>query len=186
MKKRILAIGILCVLMICIGCTNQTKGENPMVTMTMENGDVMTFKLYPEKAPITVANFIKLANEGFYNGLTFHRIIEGFMIQGGDPQGTGMGGSDETIKGEFSSNGVNNDLKHVRGVISMARSGMPNSASSQFFIMHEDAPHLDGQYAAFGMMIDGYDVLDKLAKTPVGADGQTPLEKPVIQSITVE
>lgn len=162
------------------------KGDAPMIKITMADGGVMTFKLYPEKAPITVENFISLAKDGFYDGLTFHRIIEGFMIQGGDPQGTGMGGSGKSIKGEFSANGVNNDLKHVRGVISMARSQMPDSASSQFFIMHEDAPHLDGQYAAFGMMIDGYDVLDKIATTPVSFDGQTPLEKPVIDKVTVE
>ncbi len=156
-----------------------------MIKITMEDGGEMTFKLYPDKAPETVKNFLSLAESGFYDGLTFHRIISGFMIQGGDPSGNGTGGSEKEIKGEFSSNGVNNDLKHLRGVISMARRSDPNSASSQFFIMHDDAPHLDGNYAAFGMMIDGYDCLDALAATPVGADGQTPLEKPVIKSITV-
>ena len=157
------------------------------ITITMQDGGVMQLELYPEKAPKTVANFVKLAKEGFYDGLTFHRIIEGFMIQGGDPMGTGMGGSDENIIGEFASNGFpQNDIAHVRGVISMARAMDPNSASSQFFIMHEDAPHLDGQYAAFGMLTEGFDVLDRLAKTQVSFDGQTPLAKPVIESIAVE
>lgn len=188
MKKSIFrAIALLLAVILCVGVGSGCKKEDgPVIKITMADGGVMTFKLYPDKAPETVKNFVSLAESGFYDGLTFHRIISGFMIQGGDPQGTGFGGSDKTIKGEFSANGVENDLKHVRGVISMARSQMPNSASSQFFIMHEDAPHLDGQYAAFGMMIDGYDVLDKIAATPVKGDGQTPVEKPVIQSITVE
>ncbi len=192
-KKLVKILALLVVLALSVGsfagCGEQEVNEaeeSTMIKITMADGGVMTFKLYPEKAPITVENFINLAKDGFYDGLTFHRIIEGFMIQGGDPQGTGMGGSGKNIKGEFAANGVNNDLKHVRGVISMARSQMPDSASSQFFIMHEDAPHLDGQYAAFGMMIEGYDVLDKIATTPVSFDGQTPVEKPVIQSITVE
>lgn len=129
----------------------------------MENGKTMTLELYPEKALVTVDNFVQLAESGFYNGLIFHRVISGFMIQGGDPTGTGMGGPGYQIKGEFSSNGVANDLKHSRGVISMARSRMPDSAGSQFFIMHKDAPHLDGQYAAFGKMTDGYDTLDEIA-----------------------
>ena len=131
----------------------------------MENGKTMTFEFYPEKAPITVANFEKLAGSGFYDGLIFHRVIDGFMIQGGDPTGTGMGGPGWQIKGEFSSNGVKNDLKHTRGVISMARAQMPDSAGSQFFIMHEDAPYLDGQYAAFGKVIEGMDVVDEIADT---------------------
>ncbi len=157
------------------------------IQITMEDGGVMQLELYPDKAPKTVANFVKLAKEGFYDGLTFHRIIEGFMIQGGDPMGTGMGGSDENIVGEFAMNGfTQNDIKHVRGVISMARATNPNSASSQFFIMHEDAPHLDGQYAAFGMLTEGFDVLDRLAQTEVGFDGQTPVAKPVIKTITVQ
>ena len=137
-----------------------------MITIEMENGGKITLELYPDKAPITVANFEKLVKEGFYNGLTFHRIIPGFMIQGGDPLGNGMGGSDKKIKGEFKSNGVNNDIKHVRGVISMARSYDPNSASSQFFIMHADAPHLDGQYAAFGKVTSGMEVVDEIASIP--------------------
>ena len=131
----------------------------------MENGGKMTLELYPEKAPLTVENFEKLANEGFYDGLIFHRVIAGFMIQGGDPEGTGMGGPGYSIKGEFAANGVANDLRHTRGVISMARSMNPNSAGSQFFIMHMDAPHLDGQYAAFGKMTDGFETLDEIANT---------------------
>ena len=134
----------------------------------MENGGKMTLELYPEKAPLTVENFEKLANEGFYDGLIFHRVIAGFMIQGGDPEGTGMGGPGYSIKGEFAANGVANDLKHTRGVISMARSMNPNSAGSQFFIMHMDAPHLDGQYAAFGKMTDGFETLDEIATTKTG------------------
>ena len=132
----------------------------------MENGSKIKIELYPEIAPITCENFEKLVNEGFYNGLTFHRIIPGFMIQGGCPKGNGTGGPGWSIKGEFSSNGIKNDLKHTRGVISMARSMMPDSAGSQFFIMHEDAPHLDGQYAAFGRVIDGMDAVDAIAETP--------------------
>jgi peptidyl-prolyl cis-trans isomerase B (cyclophilin B) len=133
------------------------------VVIEMENGGIIRLELYPEAAPITVANFVKLVKEGFYNGLTFHRVIRGFMIQGGDPLGNGMGGSDNNIKGEFRANGVNNPIKHVRGVISMARAYDPNSASSQFFIMHENAPHLDGQYAAFGKVIEGMDAVDEIA-----------------------
>ena len=149
-----------------------------MVTITMENGKQIRLELYPEIAPITVENFINLVKQGFYDGLTFHRIIPGFMIQGGCPDGTGMGGPGWQIKGEFASNGVKNPLKHTRGVISMARSMMPNSAGSQFFIMHEDAPHLDGQYAAFGKVIEGMDVVDEIAQTPTGFQDR-PL-KPVV------
>ena len=129
----------------------------------MENGGKMTLELYPETAPITVENFEKLANEGFYDGLIFHRVIAGFMIQGGDPTGTGCGGSSEKIKGEFRANGVENDISHVRGVVSMARSQMPNSASSQFFIMHADGKFLDGNYAAFGKVVSGIEVVDEIA-----------------------
>ncbi|MBP1573435.1 MAG: peptidylprolyl isomerase [Oscillospiraceae bacterium] len=135
-----------------------------MVTIEMENGKKIKLELYPESAPITVANFEKLVKKGFYDGLCFHRVINGFMIQGGDPLGNGTGGADEDIKGEFAANGVKNDIKHVRGVISMARSMMPNSASSQFFIMHKDAPHLDGQYAAFGKVVEGIEVVDEIAE----------------------
>lgn len=129
----------------------------------MKNGNSMTLELYSDIAPKTVENFVDLVKKGFYDGLKFHRVISGFMIQGGDPQGTGMGGPGHTIVGEFASNGFDNNLKHTRGVISMARSMNPNSAGSQFFIMHKDAPHLDGQYAAFGMLIDGFDTLDEIA-----------------------
>lgn len=166
------------------------EGEHPKVQIEMDNGDKMVFELYPEYAPKTVDNFVKLAEDGFYDGLTFHRIIKDFMIQGGDPQGTGMGGSKETIKGEFASNGYNkNTLKHTKGVISMARSMDKNSASSQFFIMDGDVPSLDGEYAAFGKMIEGEDVLDKLADTPcsLGSDGENsaPNEKVVMKKVTV-
>ena len=139
------------------------KDEPTMVLIEMENGKEIKIELYPDKAPLTVANFEKLVKAGFYNGLIFHRVIAGFMIQGGDPLGNGMGGSEENIKGEFAANGVQNDLKHTRGVISMARSANPNSASSQFFIMHADAPHLDGQYAAFGKVVEGIEVVDEIA-----------------------
>ncbi|MDY4585583.1 MAG: peptidylprolyl isomerase [Oscillospiraceae bacterium] len=137
-----------------------------MVVITMENGKQIKLELYPEIAPITVANFEKLVKENFYNGLTFHRLIPGFMIQGGCPKGDGTGGPGYGIKGEFAANGIKNDLKHTRGVISMARAQDPNSAGSQFFIMHRDAPHLDGQYAAFGKVVEGMDVVDEIANTP--------------------
>ena len=136
-----------------------------MIIIEMENGKEIKIELYPEIAPISCENFEKLVNQGFYDGLTFHRVIPGFMIQGGCPEGTGMGGPGWTIKGEFAANGVKNDLKHTRGVLSMARSMMPDSAGSQFFIMHEDAPHLDGSYAAFGKVIEGLDAVDEIAET---------------------
>lgn len=136
-----------------------------MVIIELENGKQIKLELYPEKAPITVENFLKLVKESFYDGLIFHRVIEGFMIQGGDPEGTGMGGAKDKIKGEFGENGVPNDIKHVRGVISMARSRQPDSASSQFFIVHKDAPHLDGKYAAFGKVVEGMDAVDEIAET---------------------
>lgn len=158
---------------------------NPVVTITMANGDVMKAELYPEIAPNTVNNFISLVQKGFYDGLIFHRVIAGFMIQGGDPQGTGMGGPGYSIKGEFAMNGVRNDLKHTKGVLSMARSMMPNSAGSQFFIMHANAPHLDGQYAAFGKVIEGLDVVDKIATVRTGWQDK-PVEEQKIQSMTVE
>ena len=137
-----------------------------MVTIQMENGKEIKIELYPDVAPATGENFVNLGKDGFYDGLIFHRVIPGFMIQGGCPQGTGMGGPGHTIKGEFAANGVKNDLRHTRGVLSMARSGNPNSAGSQFFIMHADAPHLDGQYAAFGKVIEGMDVVDEIAAVP--------------------
>lgn len=143
----------------------RSEKEKTMVVIELENGKKIKLELYPDKAPITCANFEKLVKEGFYDGLIFHRVISGFMIQGGDPEGTGMGGAKEKIKGEFAMNGVPNDLKHTRGVISMARSMNPNSASSQFFIMHKDAPHLDGQYAAFGKVVEGIEAVDEIAET---------------------
>ena len=159
--------------------------KNPIVTFTMENGSVIKAELYPEIAPNTVANFVHLVESGFYDGLIFHRVIPGFMIQGGDPTGTGMGGPGWRIKGEFSRNGVKNDLKHTRGVLSMARSMHPDSAGSQFFIMHEDAPHLDGQYAAFGKVIEGMDAVDAIANTETGAQDR-PIREQKIKSATVE
>ena len=159
--------------------------NNPIVTFEMKDGDVFYVELYPDVAPNTVNNFISLVKKGFYNGLCFHRVIEGFMIQGGDPKGNGTGGPGYTIRGEFSKNGFKNDLKHKRGIISMARSMMPNSAGSQFFIMHADAPHLDGQYAAFGQVIDGMDVIDKIAEVNVDYNDK-PLRDQVIKIVTVD
>lgn len=159
--------------------------ENPIVTITMDNDKQIVLELYPEIAPESVKNFISLINKGFYNGLTFHRIIPGFMIQGGDPEGTGMGGPGYSIKGEFSQNGVNNPLKHSRGVLSMARSSRPNSAGSQFFIMHEDAPHLDGAYAAFGKVIEGMDVVDEIANVKT-TFGDRPTQPVVMKTVTVD
>ncbi len=158
--------------------------SNPIITIEMENGGVIRAELYPEIAPITVENFVSLAKKGFYDGLTFHRIIRGFMIQGGDPKGNGTGGPGHTIKGEFAANGVKNDLKHTRGVLSMARSAMPNSAGSQFFIMHADAPHLDGQYAAFGKVIEGMNVVDEIADVPTFYD--QPFFPQVMKRLTVQ
>ena len=158
---------------------------NPIVTIEMNNGKVMKAELYPEIAPNTVNNFISLVQSGFYDGLTFHRVIYGFMIQGGCPDGTGMGGPGYHIKGEFMMNGFRNDLRHKEGVLSMARSMMPNSAGSQFFIMHKAAPHLDGQYAAFGKIIEGMEVVDEIA----GCDtdfSDKPLDPQIIEKMTVE
>ena len=158
---------------------------NPVVTIIMENGDVMKAELYPEVAPNTVNNFISLVKKGYYDGLIFHRVIRGFMIQGGCPQGTGMGGPGYSIKGEFSQNGFKNDLKHTEGVLSMARSMMPNSAGSQFFIMHKDAPHLDGAYAAFGKITEGMDVVNRIAEEDTDYSDR-PLDEQKIKSMTVE
>ena len=158
---------------------------NPVVTITMENGDVIKAELYPEVAPNTVNNFISLVKKGYYDGLIFHRVIRGFMIQGGCPQGTGMGGPGYSIKDEFSQNGVKNDLKHTEGVLSMARSMMPNSAGSQFFIMHKDAPHLDGAYAAFGKVTEGMNVVDKIANERTDYSDR-PLKEQKIKSMTVD
>ena len=159
--------------------------NNPIVTIEMENGGVMKVELYPETAPNTVANFISLVEKGFYNGTIFHRVIPGFMIQGGDPEGTGMGGPGYRIKGEFTANRFQNDLKHTKGVISMARSGHPDSAGSQFFIMVDDAPHLDGQYASFGKMIEGIEVADQIVSVATNYSDR-PLEEQRMRSVTVE
>jgi len=158
---------------------------NPTFKITMANGGVIEGELYPEKAPQSVANFVALCQNHYYDGLIFHRVIPGFMIQGGCPEGTGMGGPGYCIKGEFFFNGIRNDLKHKRGVLSMARSQSPNSAGSQFFIMHDNAPHLDGQYAAFGKVTSGMEVVDAIAKTPTGRNDR-PIEEQKIASITVE
>ena len=159
--------------------------QNPIVTFVMESGDTFKAELYPDIAPQSVNNFISLISKGFYNGLIFHRVIPGFMIQGGDPEGTGMGGPGYSIKGEFSSNGFKNDLKHTKGVLSMARSMMPDSAGSQFFIMHETSPHLDGQYAAFGKITDGQDVVDAIAVTDTDYNDR-PRTPQVMKTVTVE
>lgn len=156
-----------------------------MVVFELENGKKIKAELYPDIAPITAANFEKLVKEGFYDGLIFHRVIPGFMIQGGCPEGTGMGGPKERIKGEFLANGVPNNLKHTRGVLSMARTADPNSAGSQFFIMHADAPHLDGQYAAFGKVIEGMDAVDEIASTPTDYSDR-PLKEQKIKKVTIE
>ena len=159
--------------------------NNPVVTIEMENGGVMKVELYPETAPNTVANFISLVEKGFYNGTIFHRVIPGFMIQGGDPEGTGMGGPGYRIKGEFTAHRFQNDLKHTKGVISMARSGHPDSAGSQFFIMVDDAPHLDGQYASFGKVIEGIEVADQIVSVATNYSDR-PLEEQRMRSVTVE
>ena len=158
---------------------------NPIVTFEMENGDIMKAELYPEIAPNTVNNFISLVNKGFYDGLIFHRVISGFMIQGGCPDGTGMGGPGYTIKGEFSQNGFANDLKHTEGVLSMARAMHPDSAGSQFFIMHKTSPHLDGAYAAFGKIIEGMDIVIKIAETATDYSDR-PLETQRMKKVTVD
>ena len=158
---------------------------NPVVTFEMENGDIMKAELYPEVAPNTVNNFLSLVKKGFYDGVIFHRVISGFMIQGGDPNGTGMGGPGYSIQGEFNYNGFTNDLKHTPGVLSMARAMDPDSAGSQFFIMHEAAPHLDGQYAAFGKIIEGMDVVDAIATTKTGAMDR-PVNEQKMKKVTVE
>ena len=188
------AVGFIVGLALGLGSKKKAAAAavDPVAThhVEIEVQDYGTIKaeLYGNIAPITVENFVKLAGEGFYDGLTFHRIISGFMIQGGDPNGNGTGGSDENIKGEFSANGVENPLKHTRGVLSMARSSLPDSASSQFFIMHQDAPHLDGQYAAFGKVTEGMEIVDAIAQnTPVQDSNGTVLfeDQPVIAAIRV-
>lgn len=159
--------------------------QNPIVTIEMENGDIIKAELYPDVAPNSVKNFISLINKGYYDGLIFHRVIAGFMIQGGCPDGTGMGGPGYSIPGEFSQNGFKNDLKHTRGVLSMARSMYPDSAGSQFFIMHKNAPHLDGAYAAFGMVTEGMDAVDRIAEQRVNMQDR-PLNPQVMKKVTVE
>ncbi len=180
--------------LLCIpGCSKNAEeetastgetGETIMVQIEMDNGGIIKLELYPDIAPITVANFEKLVKEGFYDGLIFHRVIKNFMIQGGDPTGTGMGGAKETIKGEFASNGVKNSLSHTRGVISMARSQKKDSASSQFFICHADAKYLDGDYAAFGKVIEGMDVVDEIAGVRTNFNDK-PLTDVVMKSVTI-
>lgn len=178
-------------MLICSAASlNKERNENmantnPIVTIEMANGDIMRAELYPDIAPNTVNNFISLVNKGYYDGVIFHRIIPGFMIQGGDPDGTGMGGPGYCIKGEFSHNGFENNLLHTKGVLSMARTMIPDSAGSQFFIMHAAAPHLDGEYAAFGKLIEGEDVLDKIAT--IGTDwNDRPMKPQVMNKVTVE
>ena len=159
--------------------------QNPIITITMENGDIMKAELYPDIAPISVNNFISLASNGFYDGLIFHRVINGFMIQGGCSDGTGMGGPGYCIRGEFARNGVVNELKHTPGVLSMARAMSPNSAGSQFFIMHKTAPHLDGSYAAFGKIIEGMDVVNRIAEVDTDYSDR-PMEEQKIKSMTAD
>lgn len=159
--------------------------QNPVVTIEMENGDIMKAELYPEIAPNTVNNFISLIKKGYYDGVIFHRVIPGFMIQGGDPEGTGMGGPGYSIRGEFSNNGFKNDLKHTPGVLSMARTMIPDSAGSQFFIMHENSPHLDGEYAAFGKLIEGLEIVDRIAKVKTDYSDR-PMEEQKMVKVTVD
>ena len=163
----------------------KNMANNPIVTFTMENGDTFKAELYPDVAPQSVNNFVSLIKKGFYDGLIFHRVIPGFMIQGGDPEGTGMGGPGYSIKGEFASNGFKNELKHTKGVLSMARSMMPDSAGSQFFIMHETSPHLDGEYAAFGKITEGQEVVDAIAVVETDYSDR-PRTPQVMKSVTVE
>ena len=159
--------------------------QNPIVTIEMKNGDIIKLELYPDVAPNTVNNFISLVNKGFYDGIIFHRVINGFMIQGGDPDGEGTGGPGYRIKGEFSRNGFENNLKHTAGVLSMARAMHPDSAGSQFFIMHKDAPHLDGEYAAFGCVTEGMDIVNKIAECRTSW-GDRPVEEQMMKKVTVE
>lgn len=188
MKKQIMCLLLAALFLLgltaCAGKNSGNNGDPIMVEITMRDGGVIKLELYPDIAPITVENFTKLAGEGFYDGLIFHRVINGFMIQGGDPEGTGFGGADTNIKGEFAVNGVANNISHVRGVISMARSRSYNSASSQFFIVHKDATYLDGQYAAFGRVIEGMDVVDAIAEVPTNGNDR-PLTEQVIETIRV-
>ncbi len=196
MKKTVTILIAVCLLFALCACGNGSAKteptasytDHPKVEITVRDYGTITLELYPDVAPLTVDNFVKLCNEGFYDGLTFHRVMSGFMIQGGDPQGNGTGGSDETIKGEFAANGVKNELSHKRGVISMARAKSPDSASSQFFIVHQDSEFLDGSYAAFGAVTEGIEVVDAICEnTPViDNNGTVPSEyQPVIESIKI-
>ena len=160
--------------------------KNPIVTIEMENGDIITAELYPEIAPQSVYNFVHLVQDGFYDGLIFHRVIPGFMIQGGCPFGKGTGGPGWHIRGEFAANGFQNDLKHTRGVLSMARASAPDSAGSQFFIMHDDAPHLDGNYAAFGKVLSGMEAVDRIAETKTDIYNDRPVKKQVMKKVTID
>lgn len=182
--SKITLFAVVCILFLLSGCGNK-DAKNPIVTIEMEDGGIIKMELYPDAAPNTVANFVSLVEQGFYDGTIFHRVIPGFMIQGGDPLGNGTGGPGYTIKGEFNSNGFENDLKHERGVVSMARAMHPDSAGSQFFIMVEKAPHLDGQYAAFGKVIEGMDVVDQIVSVDRDAEDK-PLEKQVMKKVTID
>lgn len=196
MKKKLtlLILGSIVCFGILAGCSGKKENDkvessshekNPIATINIKDFGTVKVELYPNVAPNTVDNFVSLANKGYYDGLIFHRIIDGFMIQGGDPTGTGTGGPGYTIEGEFSKNGFKNDLKHEKGVISMARTNSPDTAGSQFFIMTEDAVHLDGQYAAFGKVIEGLDVIEKVGKVQTGANDK-PVSDVIIESITID
>lgn len=188
-KAVFAAVMAVCLAISLAACGQKTaempEGLNPVVTIRMKDGGVIRAELYPQIAPNTVCNFISLINQGYYNGAIFHRVIEGFMIQGGAPGGAASGGPGYSIAGEFTDNGFQNDLKHTRGVLSMARANAPDSAGSQFFIVHEDSDWLDGQYAAFGMVIEGMDVVDRIAATETG-EGDRPVTDQVMESVTVE
>ena len=188
MKRNIFSLILIIIIITITGCGGEgalKMGQNPIVTIEMENGDIIKAELYPQIAPNTVNNFISLINKGFYNGVIFHRVIPGFMIQGGDPNGTGMGGPGYGIKGEFTSNGFTNDLKHTKGVLSMARSQSKDSGGSQFFLMVADAPHLDGQYAGFGKVIEGIENADKIVSTKTGPQDR-PIAEQKMKKVTVE
>ena len=193
MKKKILIAAVLAFLAVLtlVSCSKDKPaesgdlGDSVMVQIEMQNGGIIKLELYPKAAPITVENFVNLVNEGFYDGLIFHRVIRGFMIQGGCPDGTGMGGPGYTIKGEFSQNGFANDLRHTEGVLSMARAMHPDSAGSQFFIMHKNSPHLDGAYAAFGKITEGMDIVNKIAETATDYSDR-PLEEQKMKKVTVD
>lgn len=191
MRMNIISIILSAIVMFSTGCGTAPQKEefkvtqNPIVTIEMENGDIIKAELYYDVAPNTVANFVTLINQGYYDGIIFHRVIPGFMIQGGDPKGTGTGGPGYSIKGEFTDNGFENNLKHTRGVLSMARSQMKDSAGSQFFIMHQNAPHLDRQYASFGIVTEGIEVVDNIANIQTGPNDR-PVQEQKMKKVTVE